>query len=367
MNPYKSLEERAFWSPAIAKRNMFDVSDLWRPRFKMNHKSQIVTFGSCFAQHFSRALVARGFTWYDAEPAPAGLSAEDARTFNYGIFSARTGNIYTTSLLLQWTEWALGYKVPPDLVWEKGGRFFDPFRPQIEPDGFASRQECLSSRELCIAGFRRAILNADTFVFTLGLTESWVNAAEDYEYPVCPGAVDEGFSQPSDTFVNQRFAEIHRNLRKAITLMRQEKRGLRFLLTVSPVPLTATNSGNHVLVATMESKSRLRTVAGELADELPLVDYFPSYEIINAPPFRGTFFESNQRNVNPHGVDFVMRSFFEGLTRAGYAKVAEEATPQPSRPVGGGNARAPRKSKADLVCEEEMLAAFGPVDKQPVP
>jgi hypothetical protein len=29
------------------------------------------------------------------------MIAEDAKRFNYNIFSARTGNIYTTSLLLQ--------------------------------------------------------------------------------------------------------------------------------------------------------------------------------------------------------------------------------------------------------------------------
>ena len=353
MNPYKTLEQRAFWSPAIAKRNMFDVSDLWRPKFKLTRKSPIVTFGSCFAQHFSRALVARGFTWFDGEPAPNGLSAEDAKTFNYGIFSARTGNIYTTSLLLQWTRWALGHDIPPAIVWQKNGRVFDPFRPRIEPDGFATPEECLISRQLCIEGFRRAILSADTFVFTLGLTESWINSAEGYEYPICPGAIDEDFARPSDQFVNQRFAQIHRDLRSAIVLMRQAKRGLRFLLTVSPVPLTATNSGNHVLVATMESKSRLRTVAGELALELPLVDYFPSYEIINAPTFRGTFFEANQRNVNPNGVDFVMRTFFEGLARSGSES---DTAPAPRSP----SPRAAAKPQDDLVCEEEMLAAFGP-------
>ena len=140
-NPYQSLEAKAFWSPAVAKRNMFDISDLWVAPFPITQSTKITTYDSCFAQHFSRALVARGFRWIDAEPAPRGLSNDSNKTFNYRVFSARTGNIYTTSLLKQWTEWALGHKSPPDLFWEKDGRYFDPFRPVIEPDGFGSLEE----------------------------------------------------------------------------------------------------------------------------------------------------------------------------------------------------------------------------------
>jgi hypothetical protein len=88
---------------------------------------------------------------------------------------------------------------------------------------------------------------------------------------------------------------------------------LKIILTVSPVPLTATNSGKHVLIATMQSKSILRAVAGQLSDEYSYIDYFPSYEIINSAVFKGVFFEPNQRNVNPHGVSFVMDHFFNGI------------------------------------------------------
>lgn len=171
-HPYTSLEQRAFWAPAVGQRNMLDIDALWKAPFPINQRKKIVTFGSCFAQHFSRALVACGFTWLDAEPAPEGTSAETAKTFNYGIFSARTGNIYTTSLLLQWTRWALEEEKAPDIYWEKDGRVLDPFRPVVEPNGFASVEEMLASRQQCIRSFRKAILESNIFVFTLGLTES---------------------------------------------------------------------------------------------------------------------------------------------------------------------------------------------------
>jgi hypothetical protein len=281
-----------------------------------------------------------------------------ASRFGYGVFSARTGNIYTTSLLLQWTKWALGHSNAPEIAWEKDGRFYDPFRPAIEPDGFASRDEMLASRRATIAAFRAAILNSNVFVFTLGLTESWWDKAGGFEYPMCPGTVAGTFDAAQHEFLNQDYVFVRRNLMEAISLIRKARaKGPRFLLTVSPVPLTATNSGNHVLVATMDSKSILRAVAGNVAQSVTGISYFPSYEIINAPVFRGMFFEPNQRSVNKSGVNHVMSCFFAGLG------VTE--TEKPGTAARAGKSR-PRKARAaspdDVVCEEELLSAFG--DKQ---
>ena len=173
MNPYQSLDQRAFWAPSVGRRKPLEIDELWVPKFNLKRKHKISTFGSCFAQHFGRALKANKYNWHITEQAPMGLSDENAQRFNYGIFSARTGNIYTVTLFNQWTSWALGESTPPDEVWEDdNGRFFDPFRPNVEPNGFESREEVLASRDATIEGFRRAILEADLLVFTLGLTES---------------------------------------------------------------------------------------------------------------------------------------------------------------------------------------------------
>lgn len=351
-NPYSTLEEQAFWSPAVAKRHMLDVTGLWRAPYPIHRTSRIATFGSCFAQHFSKALVAKHYSWLDAEPAPEGMAPEVASRFGYGVFSARTGNIYTTSLLLQWTKWALGHAVPPDITWEKDGRFYDPFRPAIEPDGFASPEEALTSRRSTIAAFRTALLNSNIFVFTLGLTESWWDRAGGFEYPMCPGTVAGTYDAAQHEFRNQDYSLVRRNLMEAIHLIREARqKGPRFLLTVSPVPLTATNSGKHVLVATMESKSILRAVAGNVAQSVAGISYFPSYEIINSPVFRGSFFEPNMRSVNQSGVNHVMQTFFAGLGEAEKAP-QRSANTRPKR-------QPPARKSDDVVCEEELLTAFG--------
>ena len=121
--------------------------------------------------------------------------------------------------------------------------------------------------------------------------------------------------------------------------------GLRLILTVSPVPLTATASGAHVLAATTYSKSVLRAVAGDLAAQDDEVDYFPSYELITGQPFAGTSFDANQRTVAETAIDRVMAVFF----------AAHGATLVDPSAQGKGRRRAP-----DPTCEEAMLDGFAP-------
>ena len=353
MNPYENLHENSFWKLAVGAVAPEQINGLWTPKFPMVQSDRFVTYGSCFAQHIGRALKARAFNWVNVEPAPQGMSDESQKKFNYGVFSSRTANIYTSTLLLQWTKWACGIDEVPDEVWQDNGRFYDPFRPAIEPGGFASIAEMRASQRVAITSFRKAIETADYFVFTMGLTESWFNAERGYEYPMCPGTVAGDFSPEIHTFVNQPFGQVLAAMTETIALMRGINPKIRFLLTVSPVPLTATKSGKHVLTATTYSKSVLRAVAGQLSDQIDCVDYFPSYEIIVAPVFGGKFYEPNRRGVTARGVSFVMDSFFKCLTGA--------VQPVPRRTETAPEMTAAQRDQATrdaLNCEEAVLEAY---------
>jgi hypothetical protein len=227
VHPYASLPERHFWSTAVARRSFFDIGTLWEPKFPILPRMPISTFGSCFAQHMGQSLKARGFNWFIAERAPYGLSAESARKFNYGIFTARTGNIYTPSLLRQWLAWAMETEPVSDEVWECDGRFFDPFRPNIEPDGFESREEVLQSRSMTLAALRTAVTRSRVLIFTLGLTESWFHAETGVEYPMCPGTVAGVYEAEKHRFVNQDYGQVRTALLAAIHAMRARNPGLK--------------------------------------------------------------------------------------------------------------------------------------------
>ncbi|WP_352289111.1 GSCFA domain-containing protein, partial [Psychrobacter sp. GW64-MNA-CIBAN-0177] len=84
---------------------------------------------------------------------------------------------------------------------------------------------------------------------------------------------------------------------------------LNIILTVSPVPLTATATDKHILVASYYSKAVLRAVAGYLSDYFEDISYFPSFEIISVNSSNDFRFENNRRTVSPKGVDYVMKHF----------------------------------------------------------
>lgn len=345
-HPYADLGPEAYWKTGVAEPGAHGLSGLWTPKFPIRPGDRIVTAGSCFAQHIGRALAERGYGWTDCEPAPPFLRGEEARRFGYGVFSFRTGNIYTPAMLEQWLEFAFGTREVPDEIWEREDRFFDPLRPAIEPDGFASAAELFEARETTFAALREAVETARVFVFTLGLTERWKNRETNLEYAMCPGTVAGRFDEGQHQFINANMRQSYAALERALKFMRAKNPKLRVLLTVSPVPLTATASGQHVLTATQYSKSVLRAAAGFAADRFAWVDYFPSFEIITHPIFRGMFFAPNMRSVVPEGVATVMQHFFADQSRVfGEAKVPQRKATNP-------------QTERDVQCEEALLNAF---------
>jgi hypothetical protein len=357
-NPYEMLPPSAFWRLAVGQRNPLEIENIWAPKWFLSKEEKVATAGSCFAQHFGPALIDAGYSWYNAEPAPEILPEAVKRSFNYGIFSFRTGNIYTAELLLQWLLWAFGNVTTPNEVWKSNDRFYDPFRPNIEPGGFASASELIASRERTLNAIRRAVIDCSLFVFTLGLTEAWINKASRYVYPICPGTVAGTFDAAEHEFQNYRYEDVRRQLHSALDLMHSLNPGLRFLLTVSPVPLAATASSQHVLVATTQSKSTLRAVAGDLADERLDTDYFPSFELVSSFPFKGMFYENNMRTVSRDGIDFVMRSFFAAMKAADQRTTNKSPRPVTATSAAENHPRSAASLAEDVVCEEILLDAF---------
>lgn len=354
-HPYKDRDSKFYWKTAVADVGGFGLGALWTPKFKVGKTSKIITSGSCFAQHISRRLVDRGYTWLDAEPGPNLEAPEAKRKFNYGIFSFRTGNIYTANMLLQWLSFAFQRSTPTLEPLIKDGRFYDPYRQQIEPNGFSSIDDLLTSREATLDAIRTAFTEADVFLFTFGLTEAWHDVKTGQEYSACPGVVAGTFDPSHTKLVNHSFGATLRQFRDALRIVNEHRtQNIRVITTVSPVPLTATASDKHVLVATTYSKSVLRSVAGQLSNDSPSVDYFPSYEVVTAPISRGMHYEGNARNVTRAGVDAVLSHFFSGIE----AKTRTSAHASYDKPADQQNMTYTTASEDDVVCDEVILNAF---------
>lgn len=352
--PYADLLPEAFWRSGVAQAGAYGLKSLWQSKWQLPFDARFATFGSCFAQHISAALRARGMAWVDGEPAPMATPKSVAQAYHYGVFSARTANIYTAAQLLLLLRMVAGDVAAegPEL-WPDGDRWRDSLRPLIEPEGFASQAECLASRGAMLLGLRRAIEAADVLVFTMGLTEGW-ETVQGQALAACPGTAGGLFDPARHRFVNYRAAAIRQDLEASLALMQAINPKLRLLLTVSPVPLTATASRAHVLVATHHSKAVLRTVAGELAADRGDVDYFPAYEVITGPQARHGFYAPNLRDVVTQGVGLVMEHFFAGLRlEAPLRHVAHKA-----RARHALRAVAAEIGTEALACEEAMLEVW---------
>ncbi|WP_172297504.1 GSCFA domain-containing protein [Pseudoruegeria sp. HB172150] len=356
-NPYGNLPGEAFWKSGVSETSPTEMFPIYRNKWKIPDGARIVTAGSCFAQHIARHLRQRGVEVVDEEPAPLTLPPERHQAYGFSMYSGRYGNIYTTAQLLQLAREALEGAVPQDIVWERGGRYFDALRPAVEPEGLESPEEVLEHRRYHVGKVREIFLDADVIVFTLGLTEAWQNAEYGTVYPTAPGTIAGSYDPERYVFRNYRVNEVLDDFlafQQLLTRARGSRPALRFLLTVSPVPLTATAGGNHVLSATTYSKAVLRAAAGELAQDDPSIDYFPSFEIITNQAARGEFYDTNLRTVRSEGVEAVMKVFF-----AAHSNLAATSGKTRKAMKGKQNAEAMRLAEEDIACEEAVLEAFG--------
>lgn len=342
-SPYAGLPDYRFWRRAIERVPLQEVDPVIRAGFALKRSDRVATAGSCFAQHISSSLRQHGFEFFVTERGEQ-LSKEEAARRQYGVFSARYGNLYTTRQLVQLFDRAYGYFKPVDSHWLRDdGKLVDAFRPQVEPDGFASLEALERSRSEHYSAVREMFEKLDVFVFTLGLTEAWRSLIDGAVYPLAPGVVAGEMNASRYEFVNFRVHEVIEDLRSFLKRLRGVNANARMIVTVSPVPLIATYEDRHVLVSNTASKSVLRTAADEFARGDPLCDYFPSYEIIIGNYNFGQYFESDLRSVKAVGVQHVMRLFL-----AHYAAENEKSSLDEELTREAAKVR-------DIICDEEAI------------
>jgi len=359
-HPYVTVPDYARWRRAFAER-LPEVDPVVSFPLKIKARDKVATAGSCFAQHIARYLSQSGFSMLITETAHPVLNAEQAVAFNYGVFTARYGNIYTSRQLLQLFQRALGRFDPVETYWKDGDCYIDPFRPTIQRGGFSSQPEFEADRRQHLAAVRRAMQELDILVFTLGLTELWINRADGTAYQICPGVAGGTFDPAQHVFVNLTTMEVVADMTAAIALLREVNPAARVILTVSPVPLVATAEDRHVLVSTTYSKSVLRVAAEELTKALPDVHYFPSYEIITGNFSRGSYFADDLRSVREEGVQHVMSLFFRHATEG---SLVVQQPPQLGESVSQHDRFMERMEEVvEVLCDEELLDSTPPTQR----
>jgi len=327
---------------------------------------RLVSAGSCFAANMIPWLEAAGLDYLRCEPVPAAFR-DLPEAMNYGTYSAAYGNIYTARQLCQLLDRALGLFTPREDRWHEAGRVIDPFRPGLRyPAGHDAEFDALTRQHL--AAVRQAFSSATAVVFTLGLTEAWLSAADGAVFPACPGTLAGSHDPQRHRFKNFSVSETCADLLGFHDRLRAINPGARLVLTLSPVPLQATATGLHVVEASILSKSVLRAAIAEAQRQRAGIDYFPAYEIITGPQAPDAFFDADRRSVSRAGVAAVMGALLahcqapqaaaaltalEDWRQGGAAPSAVQASPPAGALPGTDGPDGP-----DPHCEEAMVASI---------
>jgi hypothetical protein len=247
---------------AMAGARVFrEFTPVITPKFRLGENPALFTSGSCFAREIEYALHALGKTVLSWSP-DSGLKGG---SFNrYNIFS-----------VINDFRLAQGGGYDEDLMWETPIGWIDYSGNDVEP----TREALAAARNASIQIHKR-IAQADAFILTLGLVETWYDLQTNNYLNFTPSEV---LASNLSRF-ECRISDYEENLEAARYLVEFLRThfnpDLKVIVTVSPVPLNVSFSGQDIVQANSLSKATLRTVAQKLADEDDRIDYFPSYEMV---------------------------------------------------------------------------------------
>lgn len=274
------------------------------PSFALTRGATVFTIGSCFARNIEEHLT--GFKLPTLRFVPPrdewpGRSNGLLNEYNAGTIAQRIERAFA------------GVSAPPETVVEVEGGYADLLLARV---AVVSTAERTWERRREIDGIYKQLPRADFVFITLGLVEAWVDTELDcYLNRMPPRKLMQ--EQPGRYVLEVMDVDAALSrLLPAFELLA----GKRVIVTVSPVPLTATFTDQDVVVANAYSKSVLRVCAQRLA-ELPGVDYFPSYEIVMSSNL------NVYRDDNVHVLDEVVGDIVQHML----SRYVQPATTKPRR------------------------------------
>jgi hypothetical protein len=305
VNPYHNLPRNSYWKNFV--NSNFELSGLMDFETKFHNKIlNVSSGGSCFAANIIPHLKNTTASYIVTEATHSFL-AENISKYNYDTYSAKYGNIYTPRQLDQLIGRAMGEFSPKERFWIHDKEFVDPFRPGLSFNPQNLEQYDLINKSH-LASVIRVFEASDTFVFTLGMSEAWFNSDDGSVYPSCPGTIKGKFDSKKHKFINFSVDHIYEDLKNSFEKMKLINKNIKMILTVSPVPMLATVTKEHIAVANNYSKSKLVVAAREIANDISEIEYFPSYELVIGS-YMQSCFENDRRSVRSAHVEKIMELF----------------------------------------------------------
>jgi hypothetical protein len=287
-----------------------------RPKFTLDSDHPIFTIGSCFARNIENLMISRNlpivlknfgtppemFANWDEKTGKGGGTPK-------GLLSRTSLNKFSVHSMTHELRRVLGGASYPNegLIELAHGKWFDPHASRLH---LLPYEVALENRRV-IHHAMSQIKRAKVVIMTLGLTETWIDAATGLAINEPPGATWLARCPGRWNFVDFGYDAILEEMSAFIALARERADpDMKFIVTVSPVPLGATAKDQDIIVASNGSKSTLRAVAEELYRRHDFVDYFPSYEYAMFS-HREIVWKEDQLHVQRPFVEHITRSFID--------------------------------------------------------
>lgn len=272
--------ENAHWAHDIERFAEPICAVRMTPKFTFTADQPVFCIGSCFARNVEEHLIYRGVRVL-SKRLRSPLAEWKGRA--NGIL-----NKFTTHSMLNELAWL---EQPPevtaDLFSEGKDGWFDYQLATKAPA--VSLERAIERRRYLTDDYFARLRQAEVVIITLGLVEAWWDGRSARYLNTAPSlsAVRQepgryGFEVLGVDSNRGALEDIH-------AILKRLNPTSRIVVTVSPVPLTATFTGRDPVVANMRSKSILRVVAEDFAEAHDDVDYFPSFEMISHAPRRKAF------------------------------------------------------------------------------
>lgn len=265
------------------------------PGFKLIPGESIFTIGSCFARHIEQALRARGF----GVPA-LGFQVPGDELWAGTVMKSGILNKYTPHSMLNELRFAFGD--------EDGGDFLLPVHgdqvidAQLHTNVAVGRGRAIERRQQVRQLYRNAVEKCRVVIVTLGLVEAWWDQRTGIYMNETPTRAILDANKDNLYFEVLSPEAVSEAVNELLVLMKHH--GMpeqRVLLTVSPVPIARSFSGDDAITANCYSKSVLRAAAEVAKRKFDWVDYYPSYESITHSS-RERVWEDDQIHVRKEAV-----------------------------------------------------------------
>ncbi len=260
-----------------------------KPKFQIDSRAGVFTSGSCFAREIEVALERIGVNVLSWSP----------RLGPIGHFFQR----YNTFSILQDFKGAFDSQYDERLARQLANGKWCDYSFYGPTD---TKEETIAMRHKVFA-VHREIQRAAVLIVTLGLVEVWHDLLTGMDLNIAPSELLAGNLSRYELRVTN-YQENYAALKKLIAFVSERAPGIKVIVTVSPVPFSATFSGEDVITANMFSKATLRAVAQAAADDSPDVDYFPSYEMVMSSKPELAWWP-DRRHVHPAMIEHVVTAF----------------------------------------------------------